>query len=340
MSAWALGSVAYSSGYANYANPYYVSSPGAYNYAQPIQVVTQPAQVVVVQDVTQSALQVNPTGAAPQPPQDIQASTSHVDAAQSAFRSGDYATSGSEIDLAIQSLPNDAALHEFRALVQFAVGDYSKAAGTLYAVLSAGPGWDWTTMSSLYPSVDIYTTQLRALEQRVKESPDSADARFVLAYHYITGTHKDAAIKQLQEVVRLLPTDQLSAQLIKGLGGTVPVPAGTPPNPTSELSQAGDQQAPPPDIDPTKIVGRRTAKRPDGTTFTLDLTADSKFTWGYDRAGKHEEFSGTYSVDGAVLVLERSDKSTMPGLVTMNEAGFNFTLFGAPNDDPGLDFKS
>ena len=87
-------------------------------------------------------------------------------------------------------------------------------------------------------------------------------------------------------------------------------------------------------------MGRRTAKRPDGTTFTLDLTADSKFTWGYDRAGKHEEFSGTYTVDGAVLVLERSDKSTMPGLVTINDTGFNFTLFGAPNDDPGLDFKS
>jgi hypothetical protein len=163
---------------------------------------------------------------------------------------------------------------------------------------------------------------------------------FVLAYHYVTGTHKDAAIKQLDEVIRLLPNDPLAAQLIKGLGGTLPATASPPVNPDTQPPQvAGGDQAPPPDIDATKIVGRRTAKRPDGTTFSLDLTADNKFTWGFDRAGKHEEFSGTYTVDGAVLVLERSDKSTMPGLVTMNDQGFNFTLFGAPDDDPGLDFK-
>jgi hypothetical protein len=31
-------------------------------------------------------------------------------------------------------------------------------------VLSVGPGWDWTTLIGLYPSIDVYTTQLRALE--------------------------------------------------------------------------------------------------------------------------------------------------------------------------------
>ena len=150
-------------------------------------------------------------------------------------------------------------------------------------------------------------------------------------------------MKQLQEVARLLPSDPLAAQLIKGLGGVVPSVAqsSSPTNPPADPPQVdGDNQAPPPDIDPARIVGTRTAKRPDGTTFTLNLTADNKFTWGFDRAGKHEEFSGSYKVDGAVLVLERSDKSVMPGLVTMQDNGFNFTLFGAPNDDPGLDFKS
>ena len=42
-------------------------------------------------------------------------------------------------------MPNDASLHEFRALVLFALGQYEQAAATLYAVLSNGPGWDWTT---------------------------------------------------------------------------------------------------------------------------------------------------------------------------------------------------
>src|SRR4029077_6629511 len=121
---------------------------------------------------------------------------------------------GTELDLAIKENPKDAALHEFRALVYFATGDYTKAAGTLYAVLSAGPGWDWTTMSSLYPSVDAYTTQLRALEEYVKKNPKATEAHFVLAYHYITGSHNDGAIRQLQEVVKLQPADQLSLQLL------------------------------------------------------------------------------------------------------------------------------
>ena len=38
----------------------------------------------------------------------------------------------------------------------------------LYVVLTAGPGWDWATMVGLYPDVDTYTRQLRALEAAIK----------------------------------------------------------------------------------------------------------------------------------------------------------------------------
>ena len=48
-------------------------------------------------------------------------------------------------------MPNDPTLHEFRALVLFAQGQYDAAAATLYPVLNAGPGWDWTTLVGLYP---------------------------------------------------------------------------------------------------------------------------------------------------------------------------------------------
>jgi hypothetical protein len=30
----------------------------------------------------------------------------------------------------------------------------------------------------------------------------------------------------------------------------------------------------------------------------------------------------------------------MPGMVTMEGTGFNFKLFGGPEEDPGLDFKA
>jgi hypothetical protein len=44
-------------------------------------------------------------------------------------------------------------------------------------------------------------------------------------------------------------------------------------------------------------------------------------------------------VDGAILVLERTDGAQMPGLVTLADSGFNFKLYGGQPDDPGLDFK-
>src|SRR6202034_2685255 len=133
-------------------NPYYVApqdvSYPVYDYGQPI--------------VTTAAL--------PDPNDpSVTGAVSLGDQARDAFYKGDYSTALSDIDAAIAKAPSDTPLHEFRALVLFALKRYKDAAGTLYAVLSVGPGWDWTTMSSLYPSVDIYTTQLRALEDYVRQ---------------------------------------------------------------------------------------------------------------------------------------------------------------------------
>ncbi len=110
----------------------------------------------------------------------------------------------------------------------FALGRYQEAAGIEYAVLSAGPGWDWTTLSSLYPNVDTYTKQLRALEEYRNQHPDDGAVRFLLASQYITCGYNDNAVTELKSVVKLNPKDQLSQQLIAGLTTTAP-PADQPP---------------------------------------------------------------------------------------------------------------
>ena len=135
--------------------------------------------------------------------------------ARAAFGSGDYAGALQLTDEALKVLPNDATLHEFRALVLFAVGKYDLAAGPLYAVLSVGPGWDWTTMAGLYPNIDVYTSQLRKLEAFVSANPKSTAGHFVLAYHYLTQGHTEEAVSQLKQVVALAPQDTLCAQLVK-----------------------------------------------------------------------------------------------------------------------------
>ncbi len=115
-----------------------------------------------------------------------------------------------------QSLP-DATLHEFRALTLFAQKKYKEAAAALYAVLSAGPGWDKDTMAALYPAGNAYTPQLRALEDYDRQHPNEGPGRFLLAYHYLVLGYKDQAVEQLRDVVRVQPKDQLSAALLKAL---------------------------------------------------------------------------------------------------------------------------
>lgn len=329
LGAWALGSIMYNSGYQSYSNPYYGGGSGSayYDYSQPITVVNQQPTTVASDAV------------APSP--EIQESTSHSDLAREAFKNGDYVTAMNELDAAIKILPRDAALHEFRALIFFATKDYKQSAAALYAVLSAGPGWDWTTLSSMYGDVNVYTQQLRDLEQYVKTNPDAADARFVLAYQYLTCGYSDSAAKQYKDLQKLQPNNQLVAQLLtlvgNGPGGdTTSTPTPEPPT-TGDSSNEPQPQAPQA-IDPKAVVGNWSAKRPDGSSFALKITDDGKFTWSFAQGKNKQEFGGKYNVDGAVLVLERADGAQMPGLVTLADKGFNFKLYGGPPDDPGLDF--
>ncbi len=199
LASWAYGPSLYNWGYSNYYNPYYAAAPMVvgqqmssvpYNYAQPINTTVPPPD----QTVTDAAVQT-------------------FDGARSAFKAGDYKQALSLTDQALKSMPNDPTLHEFRGLALFAMGQYDQAAIPLYAVLSNGPGWDWTTLISLYPDVEPYTAQVRALEDFVRGHPDSAAAHFVLAYNYMAQGHTDAAVGQFQKVAALQPNDKLSAQL-------------------------------------------------------------------------------------------------------------------------------
>ena len=139
------------------------------------------------------------------------------DQAREAFKNGDFKEALALVDKSIEQLPTDATLHEFRALCLFAIKEYKQAAATLYAMLAAGPGWDWDTMRSLYPDVATYTEKLRALEAYQRANPKSPEANFVLGYHYLVMGHLDVAIKKFENVVKLLPDSELSAELLNAL---------------------------------------------------------------------------------------------------------------------------
>ena len=313
---WGLNRAAYWSGYWGYENPYYtepypIEGGAPLDYSQPI--------------VTESAQTEQPADAAAAP------GVSDFDAARQAFLEGKYDAALASTNKALAALPNDPVIHEFRALVLFAQGKYRESAATLHSVLAVGPGWDWTTLSSLYPNVDAYTKQLRALEAAVKQKPDATDTRFVLAYHYLTAGSKDAAAAQYQRLNKQLPEDNVVKELLLMTGG--PEALGAPSTPaTSPATEA-------PAVNAAELVGTWNAAKQDGAKFELGLTADGNFTWTFAQNGKSQTVKGVYALDGNTLAMEPQSGGVMLAEVGQPMGGsFQFALLGAPPGDAGLKF--
>ena len=359
LTSWALGSSFYNYGYASYANPYYVptqyvvvDSP-AVNYSQPIPTQMSYAQpsnttIIVNNDPNQSTAATTPTPTTPgTPPGTGDAgsaatgpnaeATAAYNAAADAFKAGDYSGALKGVETALSKLPSDTTLHQFRALCLFALGKYPEAAGTLYAVLSVEPGWDWTSLSSYYPGVSVYTEHLRKLEAYVKANPMATDGHFVLGYHYLCAGHSDAALKQLKIVTEQQPQDQVAAALVRMLAppaaATDPAAPGTAPTPNGTTTPA------PAANPPASLVGNWKAPGQGGGEIALDMKDDGTFEWKFSKDGKDNGFGGKYEINQDMLVMENSQGQTMIARVTdQGGSKFKFEVAGGPPNDPGLVF--
>jgi tetratricopeptide (TPR) repeat protein len=330
VTAWGLGSSLYSWGYSSYANPYY----GGEYVSQPIvieQVVADaPAQVITVPAVSYDYSQPIDTQSPLPEPAVADPALAKFEEGRAAFKAGDYVTALRRTDEAIKSLPNDATLHEFRALALFALRKYEQAAVPLYAVLSVGPGWDWTTLVGLYSGIDAYTEQQRGLEQYIRANPKSSGARFVLAYHYLTQGHNDAALAEFKNVQTLAPGDTLSAQLIKQL---------SPPEETPAPTTAPSTTAPTTAAKEGKLPGTWSAKPNADTTIALNVKEDGTFTWKVTIKGKTQVIAGSWSLTSGILTLAQDTQAALVGKVAWQEKDrFQFRAIGTTGNDPGLIF--
>jgi tetratricopeptide (TPR) repeat protein len=309
---WAWNTANYLFGLETYANPYWDTSYAGtvvYDYSQPIVMYSEPA----VADTTDS------------PALDSFAQ------ARAAFMEGNYAQALQLTNETLKALPGDAAVHEFLALCLFAQGEYVQAAATLNAVLAVGPGWDWTTMISLYPNVDAYTAQFRKLEDYVTEHPNASGARFVLAYHYMTTNAPEAAARQLEQVVKAVPNDQVAKQMYDMLTYKAPDKAEPPkvsaPAPTGPQVAAAD------------LVGSWKAVGPGSATFALTLTEAGEFTWKYNQGKKEQVVKGAYALDRNTLAMEPETGGVMLAELTPDgRDAFAFKTVGAKDSDPPLKF--
>lgn len=316
LGAWGLGSLIYNSGYLGYFNPYYGPQfAGVYDYSEPIPVVY--SETTYVDETAEQSL----------------------NAAMEAFRQGNYDAALDIVNQAVSRHPEDAVLHEFRALVLFAKRDYVQAAATIHSVLALGPGWNWETLNSIYGDVGVYTLHLRALEGFVRENPEDAGARFLLAYHYMCTGHPDASIRHLERVVELVPEDRVGRDLLTMLRTSTGSSAAAAPEPTIQPPQ---EPAPAgPAIEANRLYGSWSAARDDGSRFELVLNPDSTFTWKFlPRDQAPQILTGKFTVEGNALALEREEGGSLVGEVRPEgDNRFNFKLLGAPESDRGLDFR-
>ena len=344
VAAWGIGSLFNNWGYTSYVNPYYNSL-----YGTPAYVATTP--------VYNYSTAIN-LAAAPPADNVVQSASGLLDQARNAFRAGDYNQALALADKTLTQTPNDPIAHEFRATTLFALRRYDEAAVPFYTVLSVGPGWDWTTLVGLYPDVDTYTSQLRALEAYCNANPRAASARFVLASLYLTQGSTGAAVTRFREVVELQPQDKLSAQLVAALDSSNKTPAqgqpttavaantgpsDTPPaNPTPAPGQENNEPPPLPSGPvPTNLVGSWTSSPSKNVSITLTIGADKNFSWKVVENGQAREFKGEPGFDGEknILALAPPDMPPMVGEVSVKDPShFNFKAVGAPSSDPGLDF--
>ena len=340
LTGWGVNQMANTFGYWGYTNPYYVASetPSTtyVDYSQPLVVYESPTTVVAGEP--QST--VPPEGAAappdaaapgqPLPPGVTEEGLANFDQARQEFYKGQYDAAMESTSKALETMSKDATLNEFRGLVLFAQGNYQEAAAALYAVLTVGPGWDWTTMSTMYPSLDVYTQQLRKLEEYTGAHPDVPYPRFLLAYHYITMGHNDVAKTQLEELVKLTPDDRLAKELLVMVGGELPA---------ANVAAAPKPPAAGPAIEESSLVGGWQASS-QGAQFSMDLGEDGRFTWAFTRDGREEKVSGVYVLNGSTLAMEPDTGGTMLADIRLAEkSGLNFQLIGAPPGDPGLKFS-
>jgi tetratricopeptide (TPR) repeat protein len=322
--AWGMGSPMYGWGYSNYNNAYSglgpiggggnQPGPPPFDYSQPI----------------------STTAAAPSAPVAAKA-TADFDQARDAFKQGNYALAVQLGEQALGQMPNDPNIHQFLALGLFAQGQYDQAAAPLYAVLTIGPGWNWTTLIGSYAEADTYTQQLRALEAYVKANPQSAPAHFVVGYHYLTQGHNDAAAKQFEDAARLQPSDKLSAQLAAQLQP----PASQPPSsdgaapPTATASAESAPQG--------KLAGRWAATPAKDARVGLAINDDGNFTWTVTSSGQPAKtITGKSTFANGVLTLAGQDGQlgALAGQVAWQDDNhMTFRVLGAPQDDPGLKFE-
>ncbi len=339
-SGWGLGSVASNWLYSGYSNPYYATV-----------VAAQPAQTTVVYDYSR------PINVAAAPPDEsVTESTEQVfSAARDAFMAGDYQRALDLSDQVLKATPDASVVHEFRAMCLFALKRYDEAAAVDYAVLTAGPGWNWSTMAGLV-SGRRHVHRPASGPRSVCEGQSQLDLGALPAWvslhgsgpsrsrcHAVRGGRAASAQRDAVGAVcegasqggdEPAPTAAAAAPAaVAASGGAGSGPGGC--RGGSECNagrasrrgqaaaqaapvEAAEQAAPPPP--PAQMAGTWKAQPAPGVVITLTLQDGGDFAWEVDSNGQKQSISGKAGFKDNELALFQQEGPPLVGKVTQTEA--------------------
>jgi hypothetical protein len=189
----------------------------------------------------------------------------------------------------------------------------------------------------LYPDVNVYTSQLRALEGYVKANPQSAASRFVLAYHYATEGFLDEAAEVLKQVVALKPDDTLSAKLLAQIQAAKQQPTAAPNGTSTAPEPIAVNTAVPAGA---TISGTWTAEPNATSRVSLSIQPGGAFHWQVIQNGQTRDFTGTSNFGGGILTLVPDKTPPIVGRVTWTDPN-HMTLHAIGDNNPnspGLSF--
>jgi hypothetical protein len=161
------------------------------------------------------------------------------------FKAGRYQEAVNKWQHALVDNPNNGGLMLLLSQGLYAAGQFEPAAGALQLALQMLPQNQWSTVVSnyteLYPNIQNYTDQLRALEKARTDSPKNPALRFLLGYHYGYLGYPKNAVTELDEGIALLPKDKLAIDLrniFATKAGMPSIPSATPETPATPATQA------------------------------------------------------------------------------------------------------
>ncbi len=194
----------YDNGYSTYD----YSQPYSYGYSQPYS-YSQPAYG--------SSTQANPPDSLSQ--------------AISVFQSGNFREAERLAHHLVIDEPNNARAHLVLCLTAFANGDFRTASDEAGEAINLGETPNWSQVYAIYGNVDRYTSNLRALENAVKQNPRDGDAQFLLGFMYLANGYRSDAQEHLAMAHDAMPNDRVVSNLLSEAGGQVPTTAARPNEP-------------------------------------------------------------------------------------------------------------